>query len=51
MGVLLAEMQALSVMMSGLGGVAHATAPTEADEAHMRAMDAETESSFDNMPV
>ena len=44
MSMLLAEMQALSVMFRGLGAVAPFAAPEPQDEA-------ETEQAFDNMPV
>lgn len=47
MAVLLAEMQALASLMPGVP----VSTDTEADEARLRAEEAEVEAGFDNMPV
>ena len=51
MAVLLAEMQALACLMPGVPVFSDTDTDTEADEARLRAEEAEVEASFDNMPV
>ena len=51
LNLLLAEMNALSAMMPGMTAALPSECSCEEQEARARAVDAEVEASFDNMPV